>query len=93
MPPKIYELTVYRDGRPVRGVNPFLTSVNFDQADTAAAQLNGHLTGAARRDNAGRDDWHHYHLEGRETNRDGKPAGQVLFRWALPDQGTTDGRT
>lgn len=86
MPPKIFHLRVFKKRSPVGEVNPFLVGLNLDQsaAETTADLLTRHLRGAALRDGAHDADIHLYHLEVRDIDANGEPAGQVLFRWVLP---------
>jgi hypothetical protein len=86
MPPKLYEVKVFRQERQVQGVNPFLVGLDLapDAAERTAAMLDRHLRGAARRDKADQQHEHLYHLEVRDIDQYGKGAGQVAFRWALP---------
>ncbi|WP_328344744.1 hypothetical protein [Micromonospora sp. NBC_00421] len=84
MASKIYEITVYKDRREVRDMQPFLTSVDLEDGDTTADTLNRHLLGAVLRANAHRSDVHRFHLEARDVDRDGKGRGSVLWRWAMP---------
>lgn len=88
MPPKIYEIKVFRNERETREINPFLASIDLSNSDgsaeTTAGTLNRHLLGAALRSGASRNQVHQFHLEVRDIDRDGKGAGRVLFRWVVP---------
>ncbi|MEU8158070.1 hypothetical protein AB0B94_30825 [Micromonospora sp. NPDC048986] len=84
MAAKIYEIKAFKSGREVRELNPFLTGLDFDNAEVMSDLLNRHLRGAALRDRAKREEIHLYHLEAREVDQYGKGRGQVLFRWMLP---------
>lgn len=81
---QIFEIKLYREGREVRGSNPYLTGLDLEAADVTTPLLNGHLLGAVLRAGGRREEAHLYHLEARQVDRYGKGAGQVLFRWALP---------
>ncbi|MER7331731.1 MULTISPECIES: hypothetical protein [unclassified Micromonospora] len=87
MSSKIYELRVFKDGREVRGMEPFLTSVDLADGDATADTLNRHLLGSALRAGAHRSEAHRFHLEFRDIDTDGKGRGPVLFRWAMPATG------
>jgi hypothetical protein len=81
---QIFEIKLYREGREVRGAEPFLTGLDLDAAEVTVPLLNGHLLGAVLRSGGRRDEQHLYHLEAKQVDRYGKGAGQVLFRWVLP---------
>lgn len=86
MPPKIYEIKVFRDGRELRDsdINPFLTGLDLTDAEVTADLLNRHLHGAARRSGARQDEIHLFHMEIRDVNHEGRGMGRPLFRWVLP---------
>lgn len=84
MPPKIYEIKVFKKDREVREINPFLTGLDLLDAEATADLLNRHLLGATLRSGARRDEEHEFHLEVRDINHEGKGAGRLLFRWVLP---------
>lgn len=83
MASKICEIRVFKDGREVRGMQPFLTSVDLTEGESTANTLNRHLLGAALRDGSNRRDLHRYHLEFRDIDSDGKGFGRAL-RWVMP---------
>jgi hypothetical protein len=68
----------------VRDVNPYLTGLDLEEAETTTVRLDGHLLAAVQRSNSHRTEAHLFHLEVRAIDQYGKGAGQVLFRWALP---------
>jgi hypothetical protein len=83
MAPKIYEIKLVKDGREVRDLDPYLTGLDLEEAETTTNRLNRHLLGAVQRSGGRRDQAHMYQLEVRDTIA-GKGAGKPLFRWALP---------
>ena len=84
MASKMYEARVYKDGRELRGEDPWLTTVDFDDGERTADKLDRHLLGAALRSGAHRTEVHRFHLEFRDIDGEGKGHGRVLFRWVPP---------
>jgi hypothetical protein len=84
MAPKIYEIKVFRKGSPRPLGDPFLASVDLEQAEITSDTLNRHLTGAVERLGGNRRDQHLFHLEVFDIDNSGKSRGQALFRWVLP---------
>lgn len=84
MASKIYEINVFHNGRPVRDINPFLTSIDLEDGDKTADTLNRHLHGAVLRSGNRASVAHEFHLEVRDIDTAGKGRGPVLWRWAMP---------
>jgi hypothetical protein len=83
MPPKLYELKVFKGTNRVRGAAQLLESL--DLADPVATKdlLRRHLLAVAERDGASRRNAHLYHLDVHEF-RDGRPENKVLFTFSVP---------
>lgn len=82
-PPKMYEITACKDGRPVRDGATFLAGLALDDREAAADLLNRHLYGAALRDGGTRPELHRYHLQIRPVDSDGNGYGRPLI-WRVP---------
>jgi hypothetical protein len=80
---KLYEVRVFRVGREIRDVAPFVTTLDLDDALGTRDLLNRHVRGAAARNGAPASELHLFHLELRETSG-GRGRGDVLMRWAMP---------
>lgn len=85
MPPRMYQLTIRRGTQELSGLEPFLAAVDFhDEIERVRDVLNRHIYAAAERVSMPRTEAHLLVLEAREVTREGRPEGDVVFRWALP---------
>ncbi len=68
--PKMYELRVYRDNRPVRTVNQLVEALDWDDAEHTRDLLSRHLYAVAEREGVGRRQAHLFHLDIHEMRGD-----------------------
>jgi len=84
MPPRLYALMVFREGKFQSG-SDFTCVLNFDDPEVLQRQVNGHLEGYVRRERIVREAWHEYALDVFPADREGKATGAArIFRWYLP---------
>lgn len=83
MPPKLYELRVFKGDRQVRTANRLAVVLDFSDPERVNDQLRRHVHAVAERDGAQRRDAHLYHVDVHET-RDGRAENRALHTYALP---------
>lgn len=83
MPPKLYELKVYKGRREVDTPSRLLETLDLADPIGVKDLLRRHLLAAAERDGAPRRDTHLYHLDIHEVH-DGRPDRRVLFTFSVP---------
>lgn len=85
MPPKLYELKVFKGTTKVRGADSLLEWL--DLSDSAAKEtkdlLTRHLLAVAERDGEHRSRAHLYHLDVHEF-RGGRAENRLAFRFSIP---------
>lgn len=85
MPPRLYEIRVYRDGRESR-LEPILAELDFNRhPEDVNRLLTRHVWAAAKRLGVRDRHVHEVELRVRET-MDGRGTGRVLTSFALPVQ-------
>lgn len=83
MPPKLYEMKVYKGRNQVREAGRLLESLDLTDPDAVRDLLRRHLIAVALRDGARRADAHMYHLDIHEV-RNERPENAVLFTFSVP---------
>lgn len=83
MPPKLYELRVFKGTNRVRGAAQLLESLDLTDPAATKDLLSRHLIAVAERDGEHRSRAHLYHLDVHEV-RDNRPENRVLFTFSVP---------
>lgn len=83
MPPKLYELKVFKGRNKVATANRLLESLDLTNPEVVKDLLRRHLLAVAERDGATRREAHLYHLDIHEL-RDNRAERDALFTFALP---------